>query len=331
MIVTRTPERAEALRQTIVLRGFDEIACLDAQRAVQACRANPPALVIVDKEGDLGLTLRFLEAVPAGVKSLVLADVFDEALFLACHDHGAKDFMVKPVPEAMLISRVIRNLQDHRLEQVARQKDKILVDMGVLSPQSGVFTTSYLINLVREQMEALNPNTDDPISLLILQMEGLPSPMPSAFHHQLLARVGAVVKECARGLDEVGEYFVDKFAVVMPQTSRRGAKALANRLQQRLHGMMFEGVQTPWALSVRVGVAESGSCRNYEELLSQAMDDLKADLKGAPAQPVAVAPVFEPVAAQVSVPAQPVVQPVAPEQNLSSPNIPPMSRPSNLI
>jgi len=272
-IVTRTPARAEALKQAIVLRGFDEITCLDARIAARACQTHPPVLVIVDMEGSAEETLRFIEAMPVGVKSLVLADVFDESLFLACHDHGARDFMVHPVPDALLVSRVIRNLQEHRLEQVSQQKDQILVKLDVLSERSGVFTMSYFINLLRDLTESWNPGADEPMSLLILKMGGCPSPLPASYQYQLMSKVGATIKECARGLDEVGEYFVDKFAVIMPQTGIRGARALANRLKQRLHGLGFEGPNGNWPLSVEIGVAEYAGCRNYEEFLNLAMND----------------------------------------------------------
>jgi PleD family two-component response regulator len=314
-IVTRSPARAEALKQAITLRGFDEIACLDVRQAAEICREKPPVLVVVDLEGDAAQTVDFLRGLPAGVKSMVLADAFDEELFFACHDLGARDFMVYPVPEAMLVSRVIRNLQERRLEQVSRQKDDILVEMGVLSAQSGVFTTSYLINQLRQQTEGLNAfenaAASETRSLLILQMEGYPEPLPLSSRHQLLSTVGAIVKECSRGLDEVGEYFVDKFAVVMPGTSRRGAKALAKRLQQRLQGMVFEGANAPWTLSVKIGIAEYGGCRNYEEFLNLAL----ADLKGIPTAQQAVSSAGQ--AAQEST-------------NVAS-HVPPMSRPSNLI
>ncbi len=275
-IVTQSPARAEALRQAIVLRGFDEIVCLDVRTAAPLLQAKPPVLVIIDLENDLPHTIRLLEALPIGVRSLVLADAFDESLFVACHDRGARDFMVHPVPDAILVSRVIRNLQEHRLEQVASHKDQILVDMNVLSAQSGVFTTSYLLNLLRQTTESyLAQPAGESFSLLLLQLGGYDSPLPAAVQAQVLAKVGGMIKDCARGLDVVGEYFLDKFAVIMPQTGIRGANALASRLGERLQGLSFEGLTGPFGLSVCTGVAEAAGCRHYEDFLNRALSSLK--------------------------------------------------------
>jgi PleD family two-component response regulator len=275
-IVTMTTERAEEIKRAIVLRGFDEILCIPYENAAMLLRANPPALAILDIEGDHAKTTELMEKIPPSVKSLVLAEQFDEALFVACHDRGARDFLVKPVAEAYLVSRVIRALQEHRVEQVAAQKDEILVEMGVLSSRSGVFTTPYLLKLLRQCSEEVSPYADDPLSMLIVQLEGYQSPLPDALQNALYSEVGRIMRECARGMDAVGEFYMDKFAVVLPQTGRRGAKALGNRVFQRLHGLTFQNLAGPATLEVRFGVADYSGCRHYEDLLNRALDDLKS-------------------------------------------------------
>ena len=320
-IVTQSPARAEALRQAIVLRGFDEIVCLDVRTAAPLLQAKPPVLVIIDLENDLPHTIRLLEALPAGVRSLVLADAFDEVFFVACHDRGARDFMVHPVPDAILVSRVIRNLQEHRLAQVARHTDQILVEMNVLSSQSGVFTTPYLINLLRQSTETYLAQTDaEPLSLLILQLGGYESPLPAGVQGQVLATLGGIIKECARGLDVVGEYFLDKFAVIMPQTSIRGANALASRLGERLQGLSFEGLQGPFWLTVQTGVAEAAGCRHYEGFLNRALANMQPSVQ------------VEPLASQAGeltfVQAPSWETPLGLEKGLVQPTLSP---PSNLI
>jgi len=274
-IITETPARADELKRTVVLRGYDEILCIPYEGASVLLKANPPALLIVDMEGDTEKTARLMEQLSSTVRSLVLADAFDESLFVTCHDHGARDFIVKPVEEAYLVSRIIRALQEHRMEQSMFQKDRILVDMGVLSAHSGVFTTPYLLKLLKQQAEAISPYGEESLSLLVLQMEGYQSPLPEALAQELLSTVGNVIRESARGFDLVGEYFSDKFAVILPHTGRRGAKALANRLLERLHGMSFKGTSGAGCLEVRIGIAEYVGCRQYEELINRALEDLK--------------------------------------------------------
>lgn len=274
-IITQSPARADELKRTVVLRGYDEILCVPYEGAAVLLKANPPALVIVDLEGDAEKTASLMEQISPSVRSLVLADRFDEGLFVTCHDHGARDYLVKPIAEAYLVSRIIRALQEHRMEQVVSQKDRIMVDMGVLSASSGVFTTPYLLKLLKQQSEMVSPFGEDPLSLVIVQMEGYQNPLPDVIHQELMSEVGRIMRESARGFDLVGEYFTDKFVVILPHTGRRGAKALATRLLERLHGLPVKGANGSGTLEVRVGIGEYAGCRQYEELINRALEDLK--------------------------------------------------------
>jgi diguanylate cyclase (GGDEF)-like protein len=274
-IVTKTAARAEAIKQAIGLRDIDEVICIPLENAPLLLKANPPALTIIDAEGDPEKTAQLMTQLPAAQKSLVLADQFDEELFVTCHDHGARDFLVKPVPDAYLMSRVLRLLQQNRLEQLVEQKDRILEELGVLSPRSGVFTTSYLLKLLKKEAEAASPYLSSPLSLLIVQLEGYQSPLHEEVQTVLYTDIARILKECSRGLDMVGEYFMDKFAVILPQTEARGARALAKRLTARLNGYEFQAPEGPLRLKVRIGLSEYTGCRHYEDLLNRALEDLR--------------------------------------------------------
>jgi PleD family two-component response regulator len=276
-IITVTPNRGEAIKQALTLRGFDEILCITYESCGILLKSNPPTLVILDMEGDKAKVETLVRQLPRGTKSLVLADSFDESLFLLCHDHGARDYLTPPVPDAYLVSRVIRMLQENRLEQLVQQKDRILVEMGALSVRSGVFTTSYLLKLLKKHSEEVSPYAPDPLSLLILQLEGFQSPLPEELQNALMSDVGRILKECSRGMDFVGEYFIDKFAVILPNTGLRGTRALAARLHERLNGLPFQAQEGILPLKVRLGMAEYTGCRHYEDLLNKAIEQLKSN------------------------------------------------------
>lgn len=276
-VITDTPERAEAIKQVIVLRGFDEIVCVSVAQAEQALVQNPPALAIVDIDGQPEQLLSLMMRMPVSVKSLVLVDQFDESVFVACHDAGARDFLVKPVPDAYLVSRIIHILKEHRLQQIAIHKDEILVEMDVLSSRSGIFTTPYLLNLLKQAASQSSRDEQDALSLLIVELGGYQSPLPDACQQILMTQIGVILKECSRGLDMVGEYFMDKCAVILPQTGKRGATALGKRILERLNGLPVQGPNGSFTLEVKLGISNYQGCRHYEDLLNRALDNLKVD------------------------------------------------------
>ncbi len=276
-IVTLSPERGDAIRRMLALRGFDEIRCISLEQATTSLKRSHPALAIIDAENNHAALETLFRSIPSNLKSLVLADSFDESLFVLCHDRGARDFIAKPVSEAYLVSRVIRVLQEHRLEQLIRQKDNILVELGVLSAQTGIFSTSYLMKRLQELSEEQTVDASRPLSLLLIRLDAEDVKWTSTQWQGIRQETAQLVRECARGMDVVGEYLVDKFAVILPRTGRRGARTLATRLAERLAKMSAAHQQegSP-GVRVSIGLAEYDGCRHYEDLLDRAMEHLNA-------------------------------------------------------
>lgn len=280
-IITHSPERGEAIRRMLLLRGFDEIHCLSLEQVVEQGASLParnlPALAVIDTDGDRQALEILFQALPSGIKSIVLAETFDEALFVQCYDSGARDFLVNPISDAYLISRVIRALHEHRLEQQLRQKEAILVEMGVLSPQSGVFSTSYLMKRLQKLTEERAADDSEPLSLILVRLDSGDAVWPESEWLAIRTETARILKECARGLDVVGEYLVDKFALILPRTGRRGARALASRLSERLMELRPEPAPDAMPpLRIGIGIAEYEGCRHYEDLLNRALAHLQA-------------------------------------------------------
>lgn len=278
-IVTLTAQRGEAIKNSIILRGFDEILILTTEQAGLLVKTTPPALLILDTEEQPQKTVEILSELPKTIRSLVLVNEFDESLFVSCYDNGTRDFVVKPVAEVYLIAKVLQALYESRMSQILAQKDQILVENGILSGTSGLFTTSYFLKfLQRYSQGSENAYTEekDALSLLLIQLEGFPTPLPAHLQNVMMKDVGERIRECARGLDIVGEYFINKFAVLLPKTGKRGAKALANRIINRIHGTVYPGIKEPFNLELRVGIAEYYGCNNYEDLLYKATENLKS-------------------------------------------------------
>jgi diguanylate cyclase (GGDEF)-like protein len=273
-IVTSDFTQGEQLKSSLGLRGFDKIRCLTLQHASSSLSTELPVLLVVDlgAEHTAQNLETLLKPVAGKVKILVLANSFDDNLFLLCHDFGTRDYLIKPVPEAYLVSRVINLLQEARFEQILRQKDEILVETGVLSERSGCFTTSYLMKqLERQMLQHTLRGGEETMSLVLVALDGGSDSWRVSDWNAVYAEVASILKSSSRGLDTVGEYLVDKFAVILPNTPKKGAAALANRLEDRFKTLAERWrLKTRAQLTVRIGLAEATNCKHYEDLLNQA-------------------------------------------------------------
>lgn len=275
-IVSRSHTRAGAYRQVIDLRGVDEIVTLPFESVMAQILKKPPVLVILDTEAeDIPTALQLLTQLPSNIKRIMLADAFDEEVFLSAYDRGARDFLIKPVPNAYLVATLIRLLQERRQEQLLQQKDNILEDLGVLSRTTGVFTTSHLLKAIEAAFSNWQQQANDSLCLLTIQIDGLQYDPSNAAIQAAFADIARIIKDCARDSDLVGELFVSKFAVLLPHTAIRGARALAKRLTERIMQAHLKGPDGPLDIQVLVGIADATDCPHYEALLERSLNDLR--------------------------------------------------------
>lgn len=280
-IITHSSDRGGEIKSSINLRGFDRVKILDFANAADIIKTNKPDLVVVDPENtpELGFKLlKDLAELPVlnnPPSMIFLADTFDEETFLTCYDLGAKDYLIKPVNSAYLASRVLMALDETRLRLKLAEQDSILTDLSVLGQDSNVYTTEYFVRKLKREVPALEPTAH--LSLLILQLESQNTALmhQPAMKRSISASVAEVLKRACRGDDIIGEFFEDKFAVMLPGTNLEGGKIVSTRIFNQLNGATIIGEdQQALHLQVSIGLAEFNGCRNYEELLHKAMDGL---------------------------------------------------------
>lgn len=274
-IVSQSHARAEALRQIIDLRGVDEILTLPFDTALTYLSKKPPILVILDVEEDFAPALELLSHLPDSIKSILMANRFDEDVFLKTYELGLRDFLLNPVPKSVLASTVIRLLQERRQKQLSAQKDQILEALGVLSPSSNVFTTAHLLKTLEAGFKSWQQRDNDSLCLLVIELQGWDENLAEADKSAVLTQVAHVIKECARDADLVGELLVSKFAIILPHTAIRGARTLAKRLVTQLHQTNLKGPDGPLDIQILAGIADATDCPHYEALLKKALDDLQ--------------------------------------------------------
>ncbi|MBX2861428.1 MAG: diguanylate cyclase [Vampirovibrio sp.] len=277
-IVTRTQGRGDEIAKTIQLRGFDEIKCFLLTEVQNWDTDNWPDLLIVDSEGDDAGAIKVIQSLKQAVPVVYLADSFEEDTFLTCYDAGAKDFLVKPVNSSYLVSRILILLDGGRVQRQLEKRDAVLKDLSVIGVDSEVYTTEYFLRFLKEEVERLLASEHwAPLCLLVVQFRGMTPELMSqqAFRTKLYAHVAKMLEQCCRGGDIVGEYLMDKFAILLPNTSTNGGQAVSKRILEQLDGETLTFDDQSVQLSVKIGVAEFTGCRHYEEFLNKALDGVR--------------------------------------------------------
>jgi diguanylate cyclase (GGDEF)-like protein len=91
-----------------------------------------------------------------------------------------------------------------------------------------------------------------------------------AFGDRILLHSARVISESVRREDTVVRTSGDAWAVALPETSRRGARDLAERLRALISAAVFEAEDEPASVGCSIGVAELDQESSGAELLAAA-------------------------------------------------------------
>ena len=132
-----------------------------------------------------------------------------------------------------------------------RAEEQIL-NLAVTDPLTGLANYRKLIDTLDLEIKRFG-RTGRPFSVLLLDMDGLKTLNDNHGHlvgSRALCRLGNVLRVHCRDIDTAGRYGGDEFILVMPESGRKQALLVAQRVRQRV----AEDDEKP-AISVSIGAA----------------------------------------------------------------------------
>jgi diguanylate cyclase (GGDEF)-like protein len=156
-----------------------------------------------------------------------------------------------------------------------RAEEQIL-NLAVTDPLTGLANYRKLIDVLDFEIKRFG-RTGRPFSILLLDMDGLKAINDAHGHlvgSRALCRLGNVLRVHCRDIDTAGRYGGDEFVLIMPETGRKQAQLVAERIRQRV----AEDGEKP-AISVSVGAAVYPRDGETREELLEAADRVLYEMK----------------------------------------------------
>jgi diguanylate cyclase (GGDEF)-like protein len=139
------------------------------------------------------------------------------------------------------------------IQKVNEQLQRLAVTDGL----TGLYNHRYFRDRLESEFERARRYMV-PLSCLIMDIDNFKKVNDTFGHLQgdsILREIAARTLQTVRKSDIVARYGGEEFVVIMPQTGAEGAKAYADRICREISEGTFEGMPTPGAVTVSVGVA----------------------------------------------------------------------------
>jgi diguanylate cyclase (GGDEF)-like protein len=134
-----------------------------------------------------------------------------------------------------------------------------LEEMARRDELTQLFNRRYFFQRLRKELD-IAQELQRPLALLVLDVDGLKQINDTYGHaagDQILAKVGHLLGQSIRGEDMAARIGGDEFAILMPDTDRRGALATARRIERALESKAIV-VAEEGRLDIRVSLGVAG-------------------------------------------------------------------------
>lgn len=154
--------------------------------------------------------------------------------------------------------------------------------LSVTDDLTGLSNSRYL-NLVLRREEKRSVRSGKPLSVLFIDMDGFKTVNTNHGHllgSKALVEAAHVIRGCSRETDVVARFGGDEFSLILPDTGREGAMAVAERIRDRLRAFAFleeEGLSLH--LTASIGIATLPDITGTAEELLKAADSAMYHVK----------------------------------------------------
>jgi two-component system, cell cycle response regulator len=179
---------------------------------------------------------------------LLIADEGDLSRVAKGLELGANDYLLKPIDRNELLARVRTQVRRKRYHEKLRQNYEQSLSMALTDSLTGVFNRRYVSAHLPRLLER-SWESQKPVAILMYDIDHFKTVNDTYGHgvgDEVLREVAARTNRNLRNFDLVARYGGEEFIVVMPDTDREAAFAVAERLRRRVG-------EEPFGVSASVG------------------------------------------------------------------------------
>lgn len=264
LVVDDRETSASKIRSTLMRAGYQVVIEADHEKALAYASEHNPFLGIVNldlKDFD-GLRLcsqmRQLEAT-RNLPLLAISDEGEEEQLSRALDMGVNDFVRRPIEVNELAARCQTQLRRRRYSDFLRESVQSTMEMAVKDALTGLYNRRYLETHLASHVKSAGER-GTPLSVLILDIDHFKAVNDTYGHDGgdlILKEFAQRMSDNVRRIDLPCRMGGEEFVVIMPETDRTLAVAVAERIRDVVAGSPFkaseDGVEADVTTSIGIG------------------------------------------------------------------------------
>lgn len=303
LIIDDSRSDRDLLELTLKKSGYDNVITTASVRDGIACLANDIELVIMDVmmpdiDGIDGCAMIREQKLYFDLPIIIVTSNKDINTLELAFKNGANDYITKPFNKLELLARVRvalslkaeidkRKKREQELELLTnrlsaltkelKEKNDILQKLSTIDGLTDVANRRKFDEILEKTWKRIQRNKGT-ISLIMLDIDNFKAYNDNYGHQQgdlVLKQVAHAIRDIPkRANDLVARYGGEEFAIILPDTSIDGAKAIATQIQERIEQLQikheFSGIKD--ILTVSLGICSFPSCHDLtsKELIERA-------------------------------------------------------------
>ncbi len=241
--------------------GYAVVTAESSEEGLRLFREESPDLVITDIKmpGRNGIDLlKDIKAVDPAMDVIVLTGHSDELTAIDCLHCGAYDYLLKPLEELdLLLASIQRAIQKRRLETRNLQLVKELEEMAIRDPLTGIYNHRHMHTCLSEEI-ARALRYEHPFSIMMIDIDHFKQVNDGHGHlvgDFVLKRMVRLFEEHLRRCDTIFRYGGEEFIILLPETEKKTAKVVADRLLGAIRSHTFDCDGKRVHITVSIGSA----------------------------------------------------------------------------
>jgi two-component system chemotaxis response regulator CheY len=271
LIADDDPLLRRLVRSQLVALGHEVVEAADGREAWRAMQAEPAPLVLADwvmPHMDGAELIRRIRARwnmepradGPGYIYIILLTARDAKDFVVTGlQAGADDYVTKPFHAAELAARIGIGERIVQLERRLSQSLADLEEMAIRDSLTGLYNRRAFDARLADEIRRAE-RYGRPLSVIMADIDCLKLYNDTHGHSQgdyLLREVAGLLTEQVRSTDFVARYGGDEFAILLPETDRASAEAVAEKIYAQVTAYQFQlgETQPGGVVTLSVGVS----------------------------------------------------------------------------